>query len=176
MDCEIDTVDTGDLVCLDYCLAKSTRQTPPIVPTHPDLDRFIKAQEESYPAALAELEEGSKQTHWMWFIFPQLRGLGRSSTAQFYGLTDKHEAQAYLDHPVLGVRLRTCTRAILRHAPAKSAWDILGSPDDLKFRSCMTLFSIVAPDERLWREALEAFFAGEADPLTLDLLRKSPTA
>jgi uncharacterized protein (DUF1810 family) len=85
-------------------------------------------------------------------------------------------AQAYLDHPVLGERLRTCTRAILRHATAKSAWDILGSPDDLKFRSCMTLFAIVAPDERLWRDALDAFFASEADPRTLELLSKSPTA
>jgi uncharacterized protein (DUF1810 family) len=88
------------------------------MPAHPELDRFIQAQEESYPAALAELEEGSKKTHWMWFIFPQLRGLGRSSTAQFYGLTDKDEAQAYLDHPDLGLRLRTCTHAILRHASA----------------------------------------------------------
>jgi len=138
-----------------------------------DLDRFIEAQEESYPAALAELEEGAKQTHWMWFIFPQLRGLGKSSTAQFYGLADRAEAQAYLEHPVLGDRLRNCTQAILRHAKARSAREILGSPDDLKFRSCMTLFAVVAPHEPLWAHALDAFFAGQRDPLTLKLLRTS---
>jgi len=138
-----------------------------------DLDRFIEAQEESYPAALAELEEGAKQTHWMWFIFPQLRGLGKSSTAQFYGLADRAEAQAYLEHSVLGDRLRNCTHAILRHAKARSAREILGSPDDLKFRSCMTLFAVVAPHEPLWAHALDAFFAGQRDPLTLKLLRNS---
>ena len=138
-----------------------------------ELDRFIKAQEESYPAALTELEMGSKETHWMWFIFPQIKGLGRSSTAQFYALADRAEARAYLEHPILGERLRTCTRTILRHAKAQSAHEILGSPDDLKFRSCMTLFSAVAPDEALWLNALDAFFAGKADPSTLELLRKS---
>jgi uncharacterized protein (DUF1810 family) len=141
-----------------------------------DLDRFIKAQEDSYATALTEMEQGSKQTHWMWFIFPQLKGLGRSSTAQFYALNDKAEARAYLEHPILGERLRTCTRAILRHSKAKSAHDILSSPDDLKFRSCMTLFSAVAADEALWRNALDAFFGGKADPLTLELLGKSVDA
>jgi uncharacterized protein (DUF1810 family) len=138
-----------------------------------ELDRFIQAQEGSYPAALTELAEGSKQTHWMWFIFPQLRGLGRSSTAQFYGLIDKHEALAYLCHPVLGERLRTCTRVMLQHAKTQSAHDILGTPDDLKFRSCMTLFSVVAPEEKLWQKAIDAFFTAEADPLTLELLHES---
>ena len=136
----------------------------------PDLERFILAQKNSYTAALAELEDGSKQTHWMWFIFPQLRGLGRSFNAQFYGLADATEARAYLDHPVLGERLRTCTRAMLRHARTSSAFDILGSPDDLKFRSCMTLFSVIAPDEKLWRQAIDDFYGGESDRLTLNLL------
>lgn len=141
---------------------------------HPNLDRFIKAQEESFPAALSELENGYKQTHWMWFIFPQLRGLGMSSTAQFYGLADKAEAQAYLSHPVLGDRLRICTRAILRHAKTRSAREILGYPDDLKFRSCITLFSTVVPDEPLWGNAVEVFYEGKADQRTLALLRISP--
>jgi uncharacterized protein (DUF1810 family) len=141
----------------------------------PDLGRFIEAQKETYHAAMAELQEGSKQSHWMWFIFPQLRGLGRSSTAQFYGLADLTEATAYLNHPLLGERLRTCTRTLLLHAPTQSAREILGIPDDFKLRSCLTLFSRVAPDEQLWREALEAFFAGEADAMTLELLRHPQT-
>jgi uncharacterized protein (DUF1810 family) len=141
-----------------------------------DLDRFIQAQEDSYAAALTELEQGSKQTHWMWFIFPQLKGLGRSSTAQFYALADRAEARAFLEHPILGERMRTCTRAILCHARTRTAHEILGSPDDLKFRSCMTLFSAVAPDEAIWRNALDAFFGGKADPLTLELLGKSADA
>ena len=109
-----------------------------------NLDRFIKAQKESLPADLSELEKGAEPTHWIWFIFPQLRGLGNSQKALFY-------------------------------APTSSAWDILGNPDNLKFRSCMTLFSMVAPDEILWHQALNLFFAGKADPVTLDRLRKSPT-
>lgn len=143
---------------------------------HQDLDRFIQAQEEFYPAALAELQEGSKRTHWMWFIFPQLRGLGRSECARFYGIEGAAEARAYLEHPVLGERLRTCTRAILRHAQTLKAADILGEIDACKLRSCMTLFSRVAPEEELWSNALRAFFRGGADPLTLNLLAISPTA
>ncbi len=141
-------------------------------PQSKELERFILAQQDSYFRALVELEDGWKRTHWMWFIFPQLRGLGRSSGAQFYGLDGRAEALAFLEHPVLGERLRECTSAILRHAGSRSAEEILGSPDNLKFRSCMTLFSSVAPDEGLWRNALEAFYAGGADPLTITLLRQ----
>ena len=141
-----------------------------------NLERFIEAHEEAYPKVLTELKQGTKQTHWMWFIFPQIRGLGRSSTAQFYGLDNKAEARAYLEHPVLGERLRTCTRAILRHAQTLKAADILGEIDACKLRSCMTLFSQVAPEEELWSNALRAFFLGRADPLTLNLLATSPTA
>ena len=97
-----------------------------------------------------------------------------SSTAKFYGLADKAEAQAYLSHPVLGDRLRICTRAILRHAKTRSAREILGYPDDLKFRSCITLFLTVVPDEPLWGNAVEVFYEGKADQRTLDLLRISP--
>jgi uncharacterized protein (DUF1810 family) len=103
----------------------------------------------------------------MWFVFPQIAGLGRSAMAQRYALESLDDARAYLAHPVLGERLRTCTRAVLRHAGRASAHAILGSPDDLKFRSCMTLFALAAPDEPLFREALEAFFGGEQDALTM---------
>lgn len=137
------------------------------------LNRFLSAQDRiGHGSVLAELECGLKDGHWMWFTFPQLRGLGQSENSRFYGLESFEEAQAYLDHPILGERLRACTLTILHHAPALTARDILGSPDDLKFRSCMTLFSIVAPNERLWGKVIDAFFKGEADPLTLALLRK----
>lgn len=130
------------------------------------LQRFLDAQAEILPTVMAELQAGTKRSHWMWFIFPQLEALGRSATARYYGLADLEEARQYLTHPVLGARLRDCTRAVLAHAD-RSAHAIFGSPDDLKFRSCMTLFSLVAPDEPLFGQALAAFYGGEADPLTL---------
>jgi uncharacterized protein (DUF1810 family) len=132
-----------------------------------DGQRFLDAQSGTMGAALAELDAGRKATHWMWFVFPQIAGLGRSATAQRYALASLDDARAYLGHPVLGERLRTCTRAVLRHAGRSSAHAIFGSPDDLKFRSCMTLFALAAPEEPLFREALEAFFGGVPDPLTV---------
>ena len=116
----------------------------------------------------AELSNGRKRSHWMWFVFPQLKGLGLSSTAQHYGIASLAEARAYLAHPVLGPRLRACCELMLA-VPQRSAHEILGSPDDLKFRSCVTLFSLAAPDEPLFRRCLERFYDGEPDPRTLAL-------
>ncbi|MBB2992665.1 uncharacterized protein (DUF1810 family) [Mycolicibacterium iranicum] len=134
-----------------------------------DLDRFVAAQEGVYDTVLAELRAGSKRTHWIWFVFPQVRGLGRSSTAQHYGITSLDEARAYLAHPVLGPRLRECARLLATHT-GRSATQILGYPDDLKVRSSMTLFARAADDPADFRAVLDAFYGGEEDPATLDLL------
>ena len=139
-------------------------------PPPQSLARFIDAQSPVFPSVLAELGAGRKTSHWMWFIFPQLEALGRSGTAKFYGLEDRAEAAAYWQHPVLGERLRQCTRLVLA-TRGKTAYDIFGSPDDLKLRSCMTLFDAVAPDEPAFREVLKRFYAGEADRVTLAELR-----
>ncbi|MBC2667107.1 DUF1810 domain-containing protein [Novosphingobium flavum] len=133
------------------------------------LDRFVGAQAETYAAALAELKAGVKRSHWMWFVFPQLRGLGRSHTAWHYGLVDAEEARAYLAHPVLGARLAVSTEAMLDWAGQRSAETILGPVDALKLRSCLTLFE-AAGGEAHFAEALEAFYGGERDPATLALL------
>jgi uncharacterized protein (DUF1810 family) len=133
------------------------------------LERFVQAQEDVYPRALAELKAGRKESHWMWFVFPQIAGLGHSTTAQHYAIASPDEAGAYLAHAVLGPRLRACTQAVLDVA-GRSAHDIFGSPDDLKFRSSMTLFARAAPDETLFRAALEKYFGGEEDGATLRLL------
>lgn len=135
----------------------------------PGLARFVEAQSPVYASVLAELAAGRKTSHWMWFVFPQLKPLGRSGTARFYGLEDRAEAAAYWQHPVLGERLKECTRLVLA-TPGKTAHDIFGSPDDLKLRSCMTLFGAVAPDEPAFRDVLARFYAGEPDPATLALL------
>ncbi|MEY5098428.1 MAG: hypothetical protein RJA36_1147 [Pseudomonadota bacterium] len=132
------------------------------------LQRFVDAQDGVLPAVMAELQAGSKRSHWMWFVFPQLRALGRSATALHYGLADLEEARRYLAHPVLGPRLLECTRAVLAHS-GRSAHAIFGSPDDLKFRSCMTLFGLAAPQQPLFAQALAAFYGGEPDRLTLEL-------
>lgn len=126
------------------------------------LDRFVKAQEGVFERALAELEAGRKRTHWIWYVLPQLDGLGRSFKAEYYGIADLAEAKAYLAHPILGPRLRACVKAMLGHrgTPPRA---ILGSPDDLKFRSCLTLFETAAPDEPLFAEALAAFYEGDRD-------------
>ena len=134
-----------------------------------DLARFIKAQQDMYGKALQELREGQKRSHWMWFIFPQIRGLGRSETARFYAISGCSEAQAYLQHPVLGPRLEECTRAMLSH-PSLSAHDILSSPDDLKFHSSMTLFGAAAQSGSLFEMALKVFYAGRGDQATLAAL------
>ena len=136
------------------------------------LERFIEAQDKSYAAALAELRAGAKQSHWMWFIFPQIAGLGHSSTARFYAIADRAEAAAYLAHDALGARLAECTDAMLCWAGRRAADTILGGIDALKFRSSMTLFEAVCSDARHAR-ALDAFYAGERDARTLHLLEGS---
>lgn len=136
-----------------------------------DADRFLTAQEPVFATALAELRRGRKESHWMWFIFPQLRDLGRSATARHYGLSGLQEARMYLAHPVLGPRLVQVTEAVLA-IQGRSLFEIFGSPDDLKFRSCMTLFSEVVEDQRAYpfKQALERFCQGEADRLTVDFV------
>lgn len=133
-----------------------------------DLQRFVTAQATVIDDVRAELRAGRKRSHWMWFVFPQLRGLGLSATAQHYGIASLDEARAYLAHPVLGERLRECVGLMLQ-VPDADAHAILGSPDDLKFRSCLTLFALAAPEEPLFKQALERFYAGEPDPRTLAL-------
>lgn len=130
------------------------------------LQRFVDAQQSQYQQALDELRAGRKRTHWMWFVFPQLQGLGHSAMAQRYAISGRDEALAYLQHPLLGARLRACTEAMLEHRSA-SAQRILGSPDDRKFHSCMTLFARTAPQPALFEEALRAFFDGRPDPASL---------
>lgn len=135
-----------------------------------DLARFVSAQAGAFDRALAELTAGRKRSHWMWFVFPQLRGLGRSATAERYGIASLAEARAYLAHPLLGPRLEAATRAALGHA-AITAHELLGSPDDLKLRSSMTLFDLASGGEdNPYRAALRRFHAGEPDPATLSLL------
>lgn len=131
-----------------------------------DLQRFVSAQEPVIDTVLAELRGGRKRSHWMWFVFPQLRGLGHSPMAERYGIASLEEARAYLAHPVLGPRLRECCTLVLQ-VPDRSAHEILGSPDDMKFRSCATLFSLAAPDEPVFRQCLERFYDGEPDPRTI---------
>jgi uncharacterized protein (DUF1810 family) len=133
------------------------------------LQRFVLAQEAVYPSVRDELAAGRKQSHWMWFVFPQLKGLGRSETARHFGIESRQEALAYWQHPLLGLRLRECTALVLA-TRQKSAHDIFGSPDDLKFHSCMTLFAAVAPDEPMFKLALERFFSGQPDANTHALL------
>ena len=134
-----------------------------------DLSRFVEAQAGVYERALADLRQGQKRGHWMWFVFPQLRGLGRSPTAKYYGLNGENEAWEYLAHPVLGPRLDECVRAVLPHG-AHGAEAVFGDIDAMKFRSCLTLFEFVADQPRVFVEALDAFYGGERDGLTLDLL------
>jgi uncharacterized protein (DUF1810 family) len=134
-----------------------------------DLARFVRAQEPVIARVLDELAGGRKTSHWMWFVFPQLAGLGRSATAQRYAISGLEEARAYLAHPVLGPRLRTCTQAVL-NVEGRSAHDIFGNPDDMKFRSSMTLFAAAAVKEKLFRLALQKYFGSEADAPTLGKL------
>jgi uncharacterized protein (DUF1810 family) len=135
-----------------------------------DLERFVTAQEPVYETVLAELHAGQKRSHWMWFIFPQLAGLGRSEMAHRYALSGLAETRAYLDHTLLGGRLRECCALALAAGQGVSAHDIFGSPDDVKFRSCVTLFAEAAPAEHLFTACLKRFFGGEPDPGTRSLL------
>ncbi|MGK9064530.1 DUF1810 domain-containing protein [Stutzerimonas chloritidismutans] len=133
-----------------------------------DLHRFVEAQQPVYAQALAELRAGYKQSHWMWFIFPQIAGLGHSAMARRYAIQSRDEAVAYLNHPLLGPRLEQCANALLQHTD-RTAREILGSPDDIKLRSSMTLFD-AASDSATYRRVLAAFYAGQPDPATLDRL------
>lgn len=137
-----------------------------------DLRRFTEAQESVYPAVLDELRDGRKRSHWIWFIFPQLRGLGRSSTAAYYGIASAAEARAYLAHPMLGPRLRECARLVAQ-VDGRSAEQIFGRPDCLKVRSSMTLFAAVAGDPAArtdFQAVLDKFYDGLGDELTLEML------
>ena len=138
-----------------------------------DLERFIAAQEGVYAGALGELRQGRKTGHWIWFIFPQLVGLGRSEMSRHYGIESLAEARAYLAHPVLGPRLRECASSVLATQGA-TADQIFGPLDAMKVRSSMTLFHRAAPDEPLFAEVLERFYAGESDQSTDALLRQDP--
>lgn len=134
-----------------------------------DLQRFVDAQAPVYARVLAELRRGEKTSHWMWFIFPQLQGLGHSAMARRYGIASKAEAEAYLQHPTLGPRLLECTR-LVNQIEGRSLYDIFDSPDDMKFCSSMTLFSRAAPGEGAFLAALDKYRGGEPDPRTLALL------
>jgi uncharacterized protein (DUF1810 family) len=134
-----------------------------------DLKRFVAAQAPVYQRVLAELGNGRKASHWMWFIFPQIKGLGSSPMANEFAISSRAEAQAYLDHPILGPRLRECTR-LVTGVRDRSIAEILGHPDDLKFRSSMTLFAAVAADNKDFTAALDKFYGGKADPATLERL------
>lgn len=136
-----------------------------------DLRRFVDAQDRVYDAVLAELHDGAKRSHWIWFVFPQLRGLGRSPTAARFGIASLAEAQAYLAHPVLGPRLRECTR-LVNAIDGRSVDEIFGWPDNLKVRSSMTLFAAAAEaeDSADFRAVLDKFYGGQGDPATVELL------
>ena len=130
------------------------------------LQRFVEAQERVYPQVCAELRRGQKTSHWMWFVFPQVRGLGHSPMAQKFAIASLAEAQAYLDHPILGPRLRECTQLVL-DVQGSTALEIFGRPDDIKFRSSMTLFSLAAPEDALFKAALAKYFPAGPDPETV---------
>ena len=134
-----------------------------------NLQRFLDAQARNYAQAIEELRAGRKASHWMWYVFPQIAGLGSSAMAQTYAIGSLGEARAYLEHPLLGERLRDCVRAVLA-AQGRSARQVFGSPDDRKFRSSLTLFREAAPGEPLFQAALDAYFAGEPDAATLERL------
>ncbi|MFQ3615650.1 MAG: DUF1810 domain-containing protein [Cyanobacteriota bacterium] len=127
-----------------------------------DLNRFVKAQTSDYARALAEIRQGKKRSHWMWYIFPQRAGLGFSAMSQHYAIKSLAEAQAYLQHPVLGARLIECAEAVLQ-VNGRSAYEIFGSPDDLKLRSCATLFAQISPAGSVFHRLLDQYFQGEPD-------------
>jgi uncharacterized protein (DUF1810 family) len=134
-----------------------------------NLQRFLEAQDHVYETVLDELRAGRKSSHWIWFIFPQITGLGHSGMAQKFAIASLDEAKSYLQHPVLGLRLRECTQLVL-NVEGHSAEEIFGYPDYLKFRSCLTLFMTATTDNKVFKEALLKYFDGKPDTLTLDLL------
>ncbi|GIW78420.1 MAG: calpastatin [Gemmatales bacterium] len=135
------------------------------------LNRFIEAQQGVYEQALAEIRQGRKRSHWMWFVFPQIDGLGFSATTKRYSIKSREEARAYLDHPVLGARLRECCEALLA-LEGRTAHEIFGYPDDLKLQSCATLFAQVAGKGSVFEQILEKYYGGQPDEKTLRLLAK----
>ncbi len=139
------------------------------------LRRFVRAQEGDYERALSEIRSGRKRTHWMWYIFPQIDGLAFSSTAKYYAIKSIAEAKAYLDHPILGPRLRECAEAAVG-VEGRSASEIFGTPDDLKLRSCATLFACVSPPGSVFDRLLAKYYRGERDGRTLQLLGIVPEA
>jgi uncharacterized protein (DUF1810 family) len=138
-----------------------------------DLNRFVQAQEGVYERALAEIKGGRKRSHWMWYIFPQFDGLGFSPTARLYAIKSLAEAEAYLRHPVLGPRLKECAEAALG-VQGRTAHEIFGSPDDMKLRSCATLFARVSPPGSAFARLLDKYYQGEPDGKTLALLQRGP--
>jgi uncharacterized protein (DUF1810 family) len=140
-----------------------------------DLKRFLDAQEPVIEQVRRELTGGRKTSHWMWFVFPQIKGLGHSDMARKYAISSHEEALAYLAHPVLGARLPECTR-LATLAEGRTVNEIFGYPDDLKFHSCMTLFASVTKDNQVFVEALDKFFVGKPDPATLDVLARQESA
>lgn len=139
-----------------------------------NLIRFVRAQEDVYRQALSEIKAGEKRSHWMWYIFPQIDGLAFSSTARHYAIGSIAEARAYLDHPVLGPRLLECAQAAVR-VEGRSASEIFGSPDDLKLRSCATLFACALPPDSVFDRLLAKYYRGKRDEKTLQLLGIDPT-
>jgi uncharacterized protein (DUF1810 family) len=136
-----------------------------------DLQRFVEAQDRTYQSVLDELRVGQKRGHWMWYIFPQIKGLGVSAMAQKYAISSQEEARAYSEHPILGSRLRECTRLVM-NVEERSVKQIFGYPDNLKFRSCMTLFEYSAANNSIFQDALLKYYDGKPDQLTLDILKQ----
>ncbi|MBD2464374.1 DUF1810 domain-containing protein [Oscillatoria sp. FACHB-1407] len=134
-----------------------------------DLNRFVQAQQNDYARALAEIKQGQKRSHWMWYVFPQFDGLGFSAMSQRYAIKSLAEAKAYLSHPILGARLIECVEAVLS-VEGRSAYEIFGSPDDMKLKSCATLFAAVSPAGSVFEQLLDKFFGGDRDDKTLRLL------
>lgn len=141
------------------------------MPIPPVLDRFLQAQEPVWTQVQAELNAGVKRSHWMWFVFPQLQGLGHSEMASRYGITSLSEALAYAIHPILGSRLRECCELLLKQTHSASALEIFGSPDNLKLQSSMTLFALASPSDACFERVLGKFYGGVRDRRTLELLR-----
>src|SRR5215472_14841758 len=139
-----------------------------------NLQRFLTAQAEAYDSALQELKRGQKESHWIWYVFPQVAGLGHSSMAQQYAIRSRGEAVAYLGHPILAARLRECCGALLKHQ-GKNVQDIMGYPDDLKLRSSMTLFAMISSQCSVFHKVLNAFFAGQMDERTIAFLDSRPS-
>ena len=142
---------------------------------HYDLDRFLKAQQNDYDIALAEIKNGRKRSHWMWYVFPQIQGLGFSETSRYYAIKDIDEAKAFLNHPVLGERLIEISRALV-YLKQNDAYSIFGSPDDMKLKSSMTLFASVHGTDMVFQAVLDRFFDGEKDLSTLQALTKHKQA